>query len=76
MIFTEKGYYYNCYDSDLMKFSVDDNALYWDGVKTFDIKIENKNLLKLENEYGISTLTRIENRPFWGKWIIKHTTIN
>lgn len=76
VIFTEKGYYYNCYDSDLMKFSVDDNALYWDGVKTFDIKIENKNLLKLENEYGISTLTRIENRPFWGKWIIKHTTIN
>lgn len=75
LVFTEKGY---CYDSEnLLDFKVDNNVLYLEGEKRFNIKIENKNQLNMEREDEIScTLTRIEDKPFFGKWIVKHSTVN
>ena len=76
LVFTKKGYFYASYSGALLDFKVDNNTLYLEGEKYSDIKIENKNLLNMESEDEIHTLTRIEDKPFWGKWIVKHSTVN
>lgn len=78
LIFTKEGKFYNESSSILRKYSVKGNVLYLDEKEHFEIQYENESSMQLKDndDNVIYTLIRLEERKFFGKWVVEQSTIN